>query len=269
MKKTMTKLTIHLMLLAGALFVLATSASALTVDEIIKKANLASYYAGDDGRAQVKMTITDASGNTRVREFTILRKDGKDGKDGGDQKFYTYFKAPADVRQMAFLVWKHVDGDDDRWLWLPALNLKKRIAPGDKRTSFVGSDFLYEDVSGRNLNDDNHKLLEETTEHYVLENTPKDADSVEFASYKVWIDKTTFIPVKAEYTDKKGKLYRTVEALKVETIQGFPTVVSAKASDLIAGSSTINEFSKVEYNIGLKDRIFTERFLRRPPREVK
>jgi hypothetical protein len=38
--------------------------------------------------------------------------------------------------------------------------------------------------------------------------------------------------------------------------------------DLTTGSSTTNVFSEVEYNIGLKENIFTERFLRRPPREV-
>ncbi|MDY6954292.1 MAG: outer membrane lipoprotein-sorting protein, partial [Thermodesulfobacteriota bacterium] len=64
------------------------------VDEIIRKANDASYYAGRDGRADVKMSITDEKGSTRVREFSILRLNGK----GKDQKFYVYFKAPADVR---------------------------------------------------------------------------------------------------------------------------------------------------------------------------
>ncbi len=239
-------------------------AEQLNVDEIIQRANQASYYAGKDGRAEVKMTISDAGGGTRVREFTILRMDA----EGEDQKFYVYFKAPADVRKMAYLVWKNVGGEDDRWLWLPALNLKKRIAPGDKRTSFVGSDFFYEDVSGRGIDEDRHELLETTETQYVIMNVPKDPGSVEFANYKVWIDKETFLPRLAEYYDASGKLYRKVEALKVETVEGHPTVTVSVASDLVAGTSTTNEFSQVSYDLGLKDQIFTERFLRRPPREV-
>jgi hypothetical protein len=236
----------------------------LSVEQIIMKANEVSYYAGKDGRADVKMSITDKKGDTRVREFSMLRLNVQ----GEDQHFYVYFKAPADVRKMAYLVWKHADMNDDRWLWLPALNLVKRIAPGDKRTSFVGSDFLYEDVSGRGIYEDEHELIETEDERYLIKSVPKDPKSVEFSYYKVWIDNTTFLPRKAEYYDKNGKLYRRVEAVKVEIIQGYPTVVESVASDLKAGSSTKNVFSNIEYDIGLMERIFTERFLRRPPREV-
>ncbi|MBT8046573.1 MAG: outer membrane lipoprotein-sorting protein, partial [Pontiella sp.] len=190
--------------------------------------------------------------------------------EGGTQKFYVYFKEPADLYKQVFLVWKEVaEGrDDSRWMWLPALNLKRSIAPGDKRTSFVGSDFVYEDVSGRNLREDVHELIDTTDTQYVIRNTPKKPDDVEFSHYIVKIDKDTFLPRKAEYFDKNGKLYRTVEATKVETIQGFPTVTESVVKDLSTGNSTVNKFSNIEYNIGLNENIFTERFLRRPPREV-
>jgi len=260
MKRTGIGVTV---VMAGAL--LNAAAQDLTVDEIIEKANTASYYAGKDGRADVKMAISDDRGGTRVREFSILRMNTA----GEDQKFYVHFKSPADVRNMAYLVWKNAGKDDDRWLWLPALNLKKRIAPGDKRTSFVGSDFLYEDVSGRGIDADTHELVATTDTQYQVKSTPKDAGEVEFSYYSVWIDKATFIPRKAEYYDRNGTLYRRVEALKVETIQGYPTVVEAAASDLKAKTRTVNAFSNVKYDIGLNERIFTERFLRRPPREVR
>ena len=238
----------------------------LTVDEIVNKANQAAYYAGKDGRADVEMILTDKSGSTRTRKFTLLRMN----TENGNQKFYVYFKEPADLYKQVFLVWKEVgEGkNDSRWMWLPALNLKREIAPGDKRTSFVGSDFVYEDVSGRNLNEDKHELTETTEKQYVIKNTPKKPDDVEFSYYTVRIDKDTFLPRLAEYYDKNGKLYRTVEATKVETIQKFPTVTESVVKDLNTGSSTVNKFSNIQYDIGLDENIFTERFLRRPPREV-
>lgn len=261
MKKSFfTLITCIIVMLANG----AAGTEELSADRIIEMANDASYYAGRDGRADVRMTIVDSSGGTRIREFTLLRKN----VNKKDQKFYVYFKAPADVRKMAYLVWKHVGGDDDRWLWLPALNLKKRIAPGDKRTSFVGSDFFYEDVSGRGTDEDFHELVKTDSAQYLIKNVPKNSDSVEFAYYNVWINRKTFIPEKAEYYDKNGKLYRRVEAKKVVIIQGHPTVTESVASDLAAGTSTINKFKNIKYDIGLKEKIFTERFLRRPPREV-
>ncbi len=234
------------------------------VEEIVEKANLAAYYQGADGIAKVKMTITDDQGREQIREFTILRMDVE---EGADQKFYTYFSRPADVRKMSYMVWKHVGKDDDRWLYLPSLDLVRRVAASDKRTSFVGSHFLYEDVSGRGLDEDSHVLERTEEKYYVVRNSPKEADSAKFSYYMVWIDRANMLPVKAEYYDKDGKHYRTVEALHVEEIQGHPTVTRSKVTDVIKGGSTLSEFSSVKYDIGLTDDIFTERYLKRPPRK--
>jgi len=103
----------------------------------------------------------------------------------------------------------------------------------------------------------------------VVKNTPKDPSGVEFSSYTVWIDKKTFMPVKAEYVDNQNRKYRIVEALEIKSIQGIPTVVKSRVQDLLGGGETVSEFTKVKYNLGLKDKVFTERYLRRPPREAR
>lgn len=257
----------RLFMVSLCLFLIPLTAMAQpSTDEIVNRANLAAYYAGQDGRALVRMTITDDQGRSRNREFVILRKDKE---DGGAQFFYVYFNKPSDVRKMVFMVHKHIDRDDDRWLYLPALDLVKRIAASDKRTSFVGSNFFYEDVSGRATTEDTHELIETTDTSYVLKHTPKDPAGVEFASYTTWIDKTTFLPTKAEYMDKTGKKYRIVEALEVQEIQGHPTVTKSRVQDLNSGGATVSEFSGVEYDLGLSEEIFSERYLRRPPREIR
>ena len=237
------------------------------VNTIVNKANLMAYYQGKDGKAEVKMTITDKKGRTQQREFIILRKDIK---DGGDQKYYVYFLKPPDVRKTVFMVHKHADlkKDDDRWLYMPALDNVRRIAAGDKRTSFVGSDFLYEDISGRSLEEDTHQLIDANDKLFVVKNVPKQPDTVEFSYYNVSIDRKTYMPVKMEYYDEKNKLYRTIESKKIEKIQKFPTVVKSVVSDLKSGGTTVMEFSDVKYDINLKD-IFTERYLRRPPKEAR
>lgn len=244
----------------------SSSAFALSVDEIVAKANHAAYYQGKDGRATVHMSIMDSQGRERTRDFTILRKDIDDAGDT-EQKFYVYFSRPADVSKTAFLVWKHPAKDDDRWLYLPALDLVKRIASSDERTSFVGSHFFYEDVSGRTPSEDTHQLVEETDNYYVLKSTPKDPSQVEFAYYKNWIHKATFIPVKTEFYDNSGNVYRTYEALKVDTVSGFPTVTESKMTDKNIGGYTLMDYSKVSYDIGVPEDVFSERYLRAAPRQ--
>ena len=233
-------------------------------DAIVERANLAAYYAGDDGRADVRMIIEDAQGRQQRRQFTVLRRDVE---EGADQQFLVVFSQPSDVRGTVFLVYKHVSGDDDRWLYLPGLDLVKRISAGDKRTSFVGAHYFYEDVSGRRPHEDTHELVETNESFYVLKHTPKDASVVEFASYVTWIDRQSFLPMKIEYENSAGRIYRRVEVLEVQEIEGHPTVTKSRVSDLDANGHTDMQFRFIDYDIGLPADVFTERSLRRPPRE--
>lgn len=240
-------------------------------DEIVRRANLAAYYAGGDGRSEARMVISDAQGRQQLRQFTVLRRNvaepgSAEAAAGGDQEFLVVFSRPSDVRGTVYLVEKHVDRDDDRWLYLPALDVQKRIAASDKRTSFAGSNFFYEDVSGRRPSDDRHELVEVTDTYYVLKNTPVDPTQVEFDSYTMWIHQASYIPVKVEY-EKDGEVYRVAETLGVQQIQGYPTVTRSRMTDLRTGGSTTLDYSSVEYDVGLSDDLFTERYLRSAPAE--
>lgn len=272
--KNPIKKTIGSLLLSAGILVTSSALATPTVDEIVNRTNFVAYYQGQDGKAKVKMTITDEQGRERTRQFVILRSDEpqtdslENNAYQGDQKMYVYFSRPADVNKMVFMVWKHPGGNDDRWLYLPALDLVKRIASSDKRTSFVGSDFYYEDVSGRNLEDDKHELISTDENYYVIKNTPVNPGLVEFSYYTMYIHKETFLPIQTEYYDKKGNLYRTNKTLKVDTIAGFPTVTKSSMENLKTKSKTLMEYSKVSYNLNIPKEIYTERFLRKAPRKL-
>jgi outer membrane lipoprotein-sorting protein len=258
------RLVTHLALVLLALGHASVAAAAMDdARAIVERANVASYYAGDDGRSAARMLIEDGNGNRQQRQFTLLRKDVS---DGGDQRYLVVFSRPADIRGTVFRVEKHVGADDDRWLYLPALDLVKRIAAGDKRTSFVGSHFFYEDISGRGLDEDSHRLVETTDEHYIIESTPKAPAEVAFARYRTWIDRESFLPMKTEYQRQSGEVYRRMEVTRVETIDGYPTGTEVRMSDLDSGGYTITQFRFSQYDVGLPDDIFSERSLRNPPR---
>ncbi len=268
-------LTILLGLLVGNVYA-QDSSQVPTADEIAKKANHMALYQGADSKGKVAMVITDKQGRTRSREFNMLRLNV--GQGDGDQKYYAFFQSPADVRKMIFMVHKQAAlvEDDDRWLYLPGLDLVKRIAASDKRTSFVGSDFLYEDISGRSPAEDKHQLVETTDKYFILKNIPKRPDQVEFDYYLAYIDQKTFVPIRMEFYKNGNRLYRDIEAIQVEEIQAeengrtvaYPTVTVSVARDLEGGSETRMVASDIRYNIGLSDKIFTERYLRRPPRDA-
>jgi outer membrane lipoprotein-sorting protein len=247
---------------------LALTVSAETAEEIMKKSHMAYYYAGEDGLAQVNMVLTDKKGKERTREFTMLRIDEE---EGGNQKYYTYFKKPSDVARMTFMVHKATDGNDQRWIYVPAVDLIRPISADDKNSSFVGSDFSYEDVSGRHWSEDSHILVEESTLDeapvFVIESTPKDTKYNGFAKKVSYIHAESYLPLKEEYYDDKGEMIRVFTAERIEDMDGITTVTLRRMENLKKGSNTTVEFADVDYNVGMTDDLFTERYLKNPPRQ--
>lgn len=255
------------------LMFLPFQASAMTAEEVMKKSQAAFLYPGHDFKARVVMKLVSKEGKERIREMTMLRKNY--GEIGGNQKYFIYFFQPADVRNMTFMVYKYPAKDDDRWLFVPAIDLVRRIAASDARSSFVGSDFTYEDVSGRDIPADTHTLLREEKlgdkDCSIVESVPK--EPVDYIKRISWIDKTTFLPLKEEYYDVQNQLVRVFTADKIEDVAGaegkerktFPTVTKRTMKNLKTGHRTEVTFISVSYNIGLQDDIFTERYLRKPP----
>ena len=239
---------------------------ALDGEEVMRKSQAAFLYPGKDFKARVVMKLIDKDGQERVREMTMLRKNA--GDPGGDQKYFIYFFRPADVKDMSFMIYKYPARDDDRWLFIPAINMVKRIAAQDKRSSFVGSDFTYEDVSGRDIEEDTYVIEREEKvgdrDCYVVKSTPKGSDA-DFGYKTTWVDKGSFLPLKEEQFDKKGARYKQFTADDVADVNGFPTVIKRTMKNLQTGHRTEVVYLKADYDLGIEDNLFSERFLRQPP----
>ena len=242
------------------------SSGALTPEEIVRACYAHFYYAGNDMKARILMKLIDKGGQERIRDLTMLRKNYAEGVE---QKYFIYFHQPSDVKDTTFMVYKYPDRDDDRWLFIPAINLVKRIASNDKYSSFVGSDFSYEDISGRKLQEDAYRLLKEVELNgkgcYCIESLPK--GSAEYIKRVSWIDKVNYLPLKEEFYDKQNELYKQFEALEIKDINGIPTATKRVMKNAKTGHRTEVTFQSTEYNLGIGDDIFSERYLRNPPLE--
>ena len=235
--------------------------------DIMKKSHLAYFYAEEDGKGDVTMKLVTKN-SEKVKKFTMVRKDVE---DGGDQKYFIYFKKPSDIKKMTFLIHKHNDRPDDRMLYIPAIDLVKKIAASDKASSFVGSDFSYEDISGRLWTEDNHKILAEEklgdSDVYKIESIPKSKD---YFDHKIsYISKTNFFPLKEEFIDGNGNVFKRFTIEKLENIKGVPTAVTRRMTNIDKDQYTEITFKNVQYNIGIKDKYFKERYLKKPHKSLK
>jgi outer membrane lipoprotein-sorting protein len=258
-------------LLTLFLLTLSFGAYAESALDIMTKAEKASYYAGNDGMGQMLMKVFAKGSDKPLKKmFYMLRiNDGTDGK----QRFFTYFTSPSDIKRTTFLVHKYVDKDDYRRLYIPSSDKVIAIAGSRKQDPFMGSDFAYEDVSGRNIRHDNHKILGNETinsvDCYVIEGSSKPAYKAndKYSKIKAWIGKTDYIPRKVEYYNKAGALWKVYTSGKIKMIGGFPTILKRSMKTVTTGTHTdilVNP-KKVKYNVGFTKDLFEERSLKNPP----
>lgn len=263
MKPTMTRAALTLFL-GFVATVPSADARAASAEEIMERSQRAFHYAGTDAKGKLTMELIDRDGGKRVRVLTMLRRNQG---VGGDQKYFMYFHEPGDVRRLTFMVWKYPAREDDRWIFVPAVDLIRRIAAEDKYSSFVGSDFSHEDVSGRDVAEDSHTLVREEKlgdrETFVIESVPREAAA--FTKRVSWIDKENFLPLKEEYYDAQNELQRVFTADSVEEMT-YPTIMKRTMRNVKTGHRTEVTVNSVVYDLGLKDADFSERRMRRPPR---
>ncbi len=255
-----------LVLIAIMLISTYSAHAEMSAEEIISKSQSAFYYQANDMNAHVSMRLINKEGKERHRKLIMLRKNFENNQ----QKYFIYFKEPQDVRSMTFMVHKLPDQDDLRWLFIPAIKMVKRIAASDANSSFVGSDFSYEDVSGRDISLDTHKLIKKETldglECHVIESIPKKEDK--FSRRISWVDVNNFLPRKEEYYNSSRELEKVFTASLIQDVDGFPTVMKRIKKNVKTEHRTEVIFENVKYNAGIENELFEERFMRNPPAGV-
>jgi outer membrane lipoprotein-sorting protein len=210
---------------------------------------------GDDRQMVMTMTLVNKRGRERVREVKSYSKDF-----GEDKKSVMVFQKPADVKGTAFLSWEYDDPsrDDDKWLYMPAMKKVRRISGASTNDYFMGSDFTYDDMGDRHVDEDTHTLLgEETLDGYAcwkIESVPVDPDDM-YTRKVVWVYKEAFMAIKVEYYDKDG-LLKTYRALDFRQQDGFWTVFRSEMENHSREHTTRMAFQSVAYNTGVRDDLF-------------
>lgn len=209
--------------------------------------------------ATMSMTITSGSGQSLSREMRIWTAD-----DGDRQ--VVKFTAPADIAGSAFLSVDAPDGSSESMVYLPALDRVRRIAGGQKREAFFGSDFSYEDISGLSgdIGEDYvHELLEvRDGPVYVVEATPKEGASPAYERLVYTVPEETLVPSRIEF-HRDGDLLKVMTIDETTRIGDYVLPSDFRMETVAAGSFTTIEQRDVTVDEEIPDDVFTERFLRR------
>lgn len=134
--------------------------------------------------------------------------------EGDGDKSIMVFDRPRDLKGTAILTFTHKVGNDDQWLYLPALKRVKRISSADKSGPFMGSEFAYEDLSSQELEKYRYRYLRDEVLDgelcYVIERVPVDPKSG-YTRQITWVDQQEYRLRRVDYYDRKKELLKTME----------------------------------------------------------
>lgn len=207
------------------------------------------------------LQVVDSKGKTTEKSWIYERLGSH-----GDSKAIIRFTAPAEVKGVALLVLNHKDRSSDQWMWTPAINRERRIANQDRRTRFFGTDFSFEDLEERDVDQYDYRLEgEESVDGeacWKIRSTPKEGMKSQYTSSILWIRKKTYTFARLEnYSD--DKLIRRLNYRDLENVQNIWTAKTWEMEDFTRSSKTVLKLQSLRYNVPLKDDSFTVQALRR------
>jgi len=245
-------------LLVALLLLVTISASAqlLTGREIMQRVK--DRPNGDSRYSEMTMKLINKRNRIRKREVKSYSMD-----IGKDKKTIMFFQYPGDVKGTGFLTWDYdkIGKDDDKWLYLPAMKKTRRISGSSaKKDYFMGTDFTYDDMGSRSVDEDTHKLIGEETidghDCWVVESISKDKQDI-FSKKMTWIRQDCLIALKVEYYDKLGKLHRKLLLSAIKKVDGFWLAHKLHMSNVQTMHQTEIIISHPKFNIDVNEESFT------------
>lgn len=223
---------------------------------------------GDNRTSDMLMVLIDKNNDERKKFFKIFSK-----KKGQDTQTIMFIVDPPSVKGTGFLSFAYDEPgkDDEQFLYLPSLGKAKRIASSDKNGSFMGSDLNYSDMSSRELDDFDFKLLKEISlqkiKCWLIEATPRSQNIIDETGYKKSIiavrqDNYVISRVKAWTSD--GRYTKLIDFDDIQLIDQIWVPLTIKVVKQFGDTvehRTMITFSDVKFNQNLNDNMFNLRTL--------
>ncbi len=186
-------------------------------------------------------------------------------RDG--DKALTVFDTPLDVKGTSFLSHSHVEGNDDQWIFIPAVKRVKRISSRNKSGPFLGSEFAFEDLSSFEIEKFSFNFIKDDAideqEMFVIEMDPVDKYSG-YTRAQAWVDKDHYRVHKIDFYDRRDTLLKTLTISEYKLykdkywragLQRMENHKTGKSTDIIV--------ENLEFDVGLTDKDFNENRLQR------
>ncbi len=225
--------------------------------ELMDQAN--KLLRGQSSHSEITMTISTPKWE---------RKLEIEGWNEGREKSLMRIHSPAKERGNGTL-----KISKELWNWLPKVERVIKIPPSMMNSSWMGSDFTYNDVVKADsiVKDYTHKILEKKSLSegtlYLIEALPKEAAAVVWGKVlmEILVEGDEIFPVKEEDYSERGEKMRTLQFLEIQTMGGrrIPTRMECVPHKK-AGHKTTITYKKFAVDIQFPPHFFSLKTLQQP-----
>jgi hypothetical protein len=217
-------------------------------------------YLQDTSRGtsmRANFEVFDKQGHRTKKEFTYRRIGSP-----GDSKTLVVFSAPEEIRGVALLSINRRGVNDRQYMYIPATQRVRQVAPQERAGRFLGTDFTFEDIGERVLDDFTYKLLGEAEsieghKTWKVEAKPADPSRSQYRYIYYWVAQDLPVVLHAEMYDAQGREVRVLHASQIKRVSGISGARRTEMSSVPTGTKTILTIDEAKFNITLDEKMFT------------
>jgi hypothetical protein len=241
-------------------FTLVFHARAFAADTPTARAIMENVYHQDtshDISMRASFQITDKQGQTTKKDFTYRRIGSP-----GDSKTLVVFTAPKEIRGIALLSINQRGTIDRQYMYIPAQQRVRSVATQERSARFLGTDFTFEDIGERILDDFNYRTLgdSETMEGHrtwKIEATPTDSSRSQYKYIYYWVAQDVPVILYAEMYNAQGQKIRVLHATQLKRENGIWGARNTEMSTIPDGTHTLLRIDEVKFNTHPDEKLFT------------
>lgn len=172
----------------------------------------------DSYEQDARLVSADRGGSQQQTRMTVKYQSYKDAEkhkiEGVHSKTRLEYVEPFDLRHTTYLVIDKEGATNDQFVYLPTYRRIRRV--NLRGEAVFGSDFSFEDVLPRELEDASYSRLPDDNVDgvpcFVIEAVPNPKANSEYSRFQFVVEKARYVPLQIRYWNEAGVFFKELHA---------------------------------------------------------
>jgi len=147
-------------------------------------------------------------------------------------------------------------------MYVPATQRVRAVVPQERSARFIGTDFTFEDIAERMLDDFNYRLIGEAEmieghKTWKIEAAPAESSRSQYKFIYYWVAQDVPVILHAEMYDAQGKKVRVLHASQIKRVSGISGARRTEMNSILTGTRTVLVIDEAKINLTLDEKLFT------------